>query len=206
MRWLKNLSQKMKESAEDRRETEEEKKQERIKVKCPLCKEKIPSNALRCSHCAGDLSGKEARENIKKQVKRRRRSIIIGIVVFVFIFLWIVILFSIGGQQQEQSTSIRIGDEGFLRSSDNPNQIVFLAVTPDAFDKLIKTILAKDSVGLLELAAEGNAFGVTNGAKVKVIDTAIGRREVRILEGVKPVDQDKIGLSGWVPYEWVKSR
>jgi len=102
-----------------------------------------------------------------------------------------------------KKTSLSIGDEGFLKVGDDPNNIVFIATDLDAFDELMKIIRAKDAYGLLELGMQGRAFGVTNGTKVKIIDTAIGKRRVRIIQGVKPIDEDKVGLSGWIPKEWV---
>jgi|GEM_PF-2268835 len=102
-----------------------------------------------------------------------------------------------------KKTSLSIGDEGFLKVGDDPNNIVFIATDLDAFDELMKIIRAKDAYGLLELGMQGKAFGVTNGTKVKIIDTAMGKRRVRIIQGVKPIDEDKVGLSGWIPKEWV---
>lgn len=96
------------------------------------------------------------------------------------------------------------GKEAFLRLPDNtdPKQLIPLAPTKEVSGKVTKTLLAKDWQGLLELASEG-VFGLSNGSKVLVIDTALGLRKVRIIAGVREVDKDKVGLAGWVAKEFV---
>lgn len=66
------------------------KKSENLKIKCPFCKDKIPSNATRCSHCTADLSGREAQTDIEKQLKRHKVNKIVGLSVFGFIILMII--------------------------------------------------------------------------------------------------------------------
>ncbi len=208
MNWLKNLNQKLTEAREGRKKVAEDSRRERIKVKCPLCKDVIPSNATKCSHCTADLTGKDARENIEGQIKQQKRDLMIGVIlvcgIFLVIFIGLVVVDSNTQQPTQSPQSVGIGDDGVLRSSDDPSGIVFLATTPDALVELTKTIIAKDAVGLLQLSIEGIAFGVTNGTRIKVIDSEVGTRRVRIIQGVNPVDQDKVGRSGWVPREWVK--
>lgn len=106
-----------------------------------------------------------------------------------------------------QPKAISIGDEAYLRLPDNndPEQVILLAINKDDYDEVLKTLMAKDYVGILDLSNQGKAFGVHNGSKVLVIDTAVGIRKVRIVKGVNPVDEDKVGLAGWVAMEWVKS-
>jgi len=69
-----------------------------IKIKCPFCKAKIPSDALRCSHCAADLNTKESQEKIKKEVKQYK----IGVIA---IFLFFVVIFIIGITNKGNNTS-----------------------------------------------------------------------------------------------------
>jgi hypothetical protein len=51
--------------------------------------------------------------------------------------------------------------------------------------------------------SQGKFFGVSKGSKVLVIDRNTFSRKVRIIEGVKSVDDDKVGQAGWIPFEWV---
>lgn len=106
--------------------------------------------------------------------------------------------------QPASPSSAGPGAEGVVRSSSDSSGIVFIATTPEAFDEMTKALIAQDAYGMLQLAAEGKVFGVTNGTRVKVIDIGFTKKRVRILQGVTPVDQDKVGLAGWVPYEWAK--
>lgn len=61
-----------------------------IKIKCPLCKAKIPSDALRCSYCAGDLTTKEIKEKIIEQTSRNKKAALIFIVIFVVFLVWFI--------------------------------------------------------------------------------------------------------------------
>ena len=78
-----------------------------------------------------------------------------------------------------------------------------LATDKPSFDELTKALTANDSMGVLQLAAAGKVFGVSSGSRVLVIDRDTFTRKVRILAGVKDIDTDKVGLAGWVPFEWV---
>jgi hypothetical protein len=66
--------------------------------------------------------------------------------------------------------------------------------------KITKALIAGDFSGILEIPG---AFCVGNGSKVKLIEKDFPLRRVRIIQGVNQVDSDKVGLSGWLPYEWV---
>lgn len=111
----------------------------------------------------------------------------------------------------QQSTSPQelrtIGAEGFLRLSniDDPEQVIFLTPTQELWDEVGKVFLSKDAYGMLELSQKG-VFGISNGTKVLVIDRSFTLTKVRILKGVRPIDEDKIGLAGWTPKEWVVDR
>ena len=188
---------------------------EKIKVKCPLCKDLIPANALRCSHCAGDLTEAGVKAKIDEQVvASQKKSKVLGAILLIFIF-WMIISISSSDSTPAGSSSsstpppaptqntLGTGEQGVLRMGSDPTQIVLLATTESSFDELSKTLMANDTIGVLELGSEGKVFGVTNGTKVLVIDRSFGKRKVRITEGVRAVDTDKVGLSGWVPMEWV---
>ncbi len=59
----------------------------KYKVKCPLCKSQIPFDAIKCPHCAGDLSNKEIQDKIKTQLKSQKIATgIILVVAIIFIF------------------------------------------------------------------------------------------------------------------------
>jgi hypothetical protein len=180
----------------------------KYQVKCPFCKSKISADALKCPHCTADLTGKEIQSEIEKQILEIKKNTTIA-VIFILLISFFVLFISLTSSpltSQQQITELKIGDEGFLKVGNDPNQVVFLATDLDTFDKLLKVIQAKDEYALLNFALQGKVFGVTNGTKVKIIDKSFGKRKVRIIQGVKPVDEDKVGLSGWVPVEWVVSQ
>lgn len=101
-----------------------------------------------------------------------------------------------------EKTKAAIGDTAFLRLEgiSDPEQVICLGSTEEEFSQVGKSLLAKDFIGLLEIPG---AFCVSNGTKVQVIDSAYGVRKVRILEGVREVDSDKVYRSGWTAMEWV---
>lgn len=153
---------------------------------------------------------KTLNERLNIKIIEERRKNLVGIVIVAIICLVGFIIFIANLPTTPPPTSptpptvsLSIGNEGLLKVSDDPNQVVFLATDPDASDELLKVILAKDEYDLLELGLQGRVFGVTNGTKVKIIDTAFAKRKVRIIQGIKPVDADKVGRSGWVPMEFV---
>lgn len=59
--------------------------------------------------------------------------------------------------------------------------------------------VANDKDGKVLLLASGRVFAVKSGTKVLVIDQAMFKRKVRVLEG------EQKGLSGWVAVEYVKT-
>lgn len=178
-----------------------------MEIKCPLCKAKIPSDALRCSHCAGDLNTKEIQEKIKEESKKQKKAIIAGAIVAV-IFIIIIVLIAIAstGSNSTPSTTkqkLGIGEEGIINFREDKNDCsgedkVLLGITKEAQDKVSKALLAKDYIGMGDLLLSGEAFAVNICTKAKVIDTALYIRQVRILEG------KNFGRSGWLPYEWIK--
>ena len=88
---------------------------------------------------------------------------------------------------------------------DGKTGLIPLGTTVDGQTQVMKSLLANDSNGLLELAQKNLMFGVGQGTKVKIIDRSTGIRRVRIMDSLRKVDDDKVGLSGWVPMEWVTS-
>jgi hypothetical protein len=138
------------------------------------------------------------------------------LIIFSFFFFLFLLLFLSGRPEQSSSPLskstqiIPIGTEAFLRLSANndPEQILLLAPTPEIWDEIGKAFLAKDYYGLLIDLAPKGVFGVSNGTKILIIDkqgivTPLYR--VRILKGVRPIDEDKIGRSGWLPSEFISS-
>lgn len=177
---------------------------EKIKVKCPLCKEQIPSTALRCSHCAGDLTTYRGQMDDDAK-KAQRTQLVVGVIVIAIIVgIFIIAISSEDNDGTTTKTPIHTGDHAVLHMNESPDSVVFIATTEESYDELMKTLSAHDTVGMLQLGMQNKAFGVTNGSKVLVIDRAFMKRKVRILEGVKQVDKDKIGLAGWIPEEWLK--
>lgn len=103
------------------------------------------------------------------------------------------------------SDNLTVGQEGYIRLPNNPDptQIICLGTTKGDADKIGDALLAKDYMGLLEIPG---AFCVHNGTKALLIEKSFPLRRVRITEAYQKIDQDKVGLAGWLPMEWVVSK
>lgn len=102
-------------------------------------------------------------------------------------------------------TSPSVGDNAYLRLPDNndPNNKIALGMTAEDAGLITKALIAQDFMGIYELTSQGKAFAISNGSKVLIIDSSVGLRKVRIVSGVQSIDNDKVGMAGWVPMEWV---
>ncbi len=85
--------------------------------------------------------------------------------------------------------------------------MILLAPTPEVWDEVGKSFSVNDTYGLVELSGKG-VFGVSNGTKILVIDkkgTLAPLYKVRILQGVRSIDEDKVGRAGWLPRDFVSA-
>lgn len=133
----------------------------------------------------------------QKRVQKR-----VGLLVIIICFIiFMVVLFSNGGgtsvnnQTNPVIEKAGIGDKGLLMSN---NEEMAIAITKEYFNELIKYSVAKDTMGIAEMALEGKIFFVKNNTKALVIDRDFAARQVRILEG------EMFGKTGWVPYEFIQ--
>ncbi|MDD3723138.1 MAG: zinc ribbon domain-containing protein [Lutibacter sp.] len=161
---------------------------------CPHCKATIDKTAKKCQHCQTDL---------RNWINRHP--------IWTVIILIFLIPFFISAMNDTEKTNIstntqnnnlQVGQEAYLRlpNISDPSQMICLGETINDANKITKAMLAKDFIGLLEIKG---AFCVSNGTKVKIIEKDFPLRKVRIVQGVNKVDNDKIGLAGWLPLEWV---
>ncbi len=92
------------------------------------------------------------------------------------------------------SQKVSVGEEGYINA---PSPKAVIALTKEGFSEITKIFLANDMMGVGDFLLSGKGFAVTKGTKVLVIESAVGSRKVRILEG------DQIGNAGWIAMEWV---
>ncbi len=161
--------------------------------KCPHCREAVDIKATRCPHCHGKIF----------RWTVANKFIAIGAAL-------ITLLFMIGVSSNDSSPSVsapvpsspQIGETAYLRlpGISDPTQVICLGTTKEEFDQIGKALSANDFAGIMEIPG---AFCLSNGTQVKVIDSDVGLRRVRIIKGIRKVDADKVLLSGWTAKEWV---
>lgn len=95
-----------------------------------------------------------------------------------------------------------IGDNIYLRLPNitDPTQRICLGETKADADKAMKVIVSKNYVDLLGIPG---AFCVGNGSKAKLLEKGSPYDRVKILQDVDKTDKTNVGLSGWVPLEFV---
>lgn len=145
-----------------------------------------------------------------------RHRILTGMMSLALLFLIVIMLMAGSGSKPSTEATptadpntpkqlSEVGAEGYLRLPNNSDatQNIILTENKEDYEKVTKAMLANDTQGLLEIPS---AFGVSVGTKVKLLESGIGVRRVRILEVPEAIDQDKVGRAGWVAKEWVVNR
>lgn len=153
---------------------------------CKYCKSEIPKDAKICPHCR------------KRVALGMGGKIIAGF--FGFIVLVLVISSVSGGGSNSStpsavSSSVNQGQNGYLHISDG--QSISVVRTKQGLDDYTKAAVNNDTLGMAQMIYDGEGFLAPDDTKVLVIDSGLGTREVRILDG------KFIGQSGWVPMEFV---
>ena len=177
--------------------------------KCPFCAEEIQDGAIVCKFCKSSLvDNKDKPSSLSSEQKKWLiATLVVSTIFFIIIITNITSRNSTSSESQINSSSslsndLQIGDEGYLRLPGilDPTQVICLGTTKDDANAITKATMANDYMGLLEIPG---AFCVGNGSQIKFIERSFPLNKVRIVKGVNEVDSDKIGLSGWLPYEWV---
>jgi len=140
--------------------------------------------------------------------KPDRKKAIIGSTAIIIVVIIIIMILSGGGHKSSPAPSVpttptketlSFGEEGIINFNDSREDCTgsaILGIDKNAYKEIGTALLAKDDIGMLELVTSGKALLVENCTKIKVIDSAVGIRRVRILEG------KLFGESGWLDYEW----
>jgi MFS superfamily sulfate permease-like transporter len=111
--------------------------------------------------------------------------------ILAFSLLIVVVSFSV----HSNPNYMEVGEVGYLKSENGSD--IFVGVTKSDYEEMVQALVAKDKEGLLQLALSGQMIFVESGTQVRVIGTAVGAREIRILEG------KYYGNSGWAAQEEV---
>jgi len=154
--------------------------------KCPHCKTEVDPKASRCPHCHGKIF--------------QWTFIKILVVGFFSLMVLSAVISTVSYQNytsKEVATiaPLSISEEGYL---DSGNPTVILGTTKDNYDEALKLSIAKDSEGITKMLLNNQVIMVKSGTKIRVIDTSMFEREVRILDG------KEYGQSGWTANEFVK--
>ena len=123
----------------------------------------------------------------------------------IFLLLVLAVIFIPTPEQPAETTTegpkeavpatktVKVGETGIIRTG------VPGGVNEEAYDAVLKAATSKDREGLEQLVSSGNAVYIDNNTKVRVIDSGMFKKQVRLLSG------DHKGASLWVPTEYVES-
>lgn len=155
---------------------------------CHYCKEQVPNDAIKCSHCQSDL-----RSWLRKH----------PIASF---FIFMVFIGPIVGEFRDEPTSTQVkqassflkrGETGYITSpSTGADKDVLVATNEKAFDQMGKLIAVNDIDGLTQMVLAKEIFYVSNRTPILVIGGTMFAEEVRITGG------DYKGQAVWIPNEW----
>ncbi|MFZ2189364.1 MAG: hypothetical protein WA057_02300 [Candidatus Magasanikiibacteriota bacterium] len=169
--------------------------------KCQFCAEEVQDEAIVCKHCGKELNKQAVK---KKEYNWTFRKISCAVILVPVVLIFVITM--AGGCNNSKSTptdsalsNVGVGQEGFLRTSDTGADVL-LATSEKSFDDLINASVAKDTIGMAQIVLNGNAFYIPYNTKVLVIESSFAKRKVRILEG------EKVGETGWIPYEFVVAK
>jgi hypothetical protein len=104
--------------------------------------------------------------------------------------------------QNTHNDKVALGGEGTVNYHSNASDCsdtTLVANDEETENGIVRASIANDTYGMAEFVTDGKAFLVPNCSKVKVIDTGVGTRRIRIEDG------KQAGMAGWVPMEFVKS-
>lgn len=130
----------------------------------------------------------------KKWYKKWWAIVLFGVIA-------IVLISSMGGSESATVTKSEFfnpGEEGYLRVSGS--NIVSVLNTPEIHEQFMKAGLAKDTYGMAKIISDGRGFNVNVGTKVLVIDSEVGIRKVRVLDGEHAIKE------GWVSKEFISKQ
>lgn len=163
------------------------------KTLCPHCRSEVDPKASRCPKCQGKI-----------YQWTLGKKLLVGLILLIAV----PTIINIGSGSSSSSSSsastsqpsdrVSQGQNGYVRISGSDSVAVLR--TKELMDEYVKAAVNKDTYGMAQLLLGGGGFFVSNDTKVLVIDSSIGARQIRILEG------KFVGQSGWVPMEFVHSQ
>jgi len=167
---------------------------------CAKCLELVSDTATVCRNCGAPQVSQRV-----SVAKKNRRWIWVSLGCFVgFVIFAIVTAPPVQDRASEQPsppTLERSEQEvraiGSIARVVVRSGVVVVAVDEAAYKRFATLAYANDTLGIADLVLQGQAFTVSSGTRVKVIDRGFERREVRIIEG------ESFGRSGWVTHTLV---
>lgn len=143
-----------------------------------------------------------AQDNIVNWIKDHKVTTIMLILIGLPILIAVFTAQITTPTQTVKSIPVEIGDNAYLRLPNitDTTQRICLGETKADADQIMKVIISKNYVDLLGIPG---AFCMGNGSKAKLLEKGSPYDRVKILQDVDKTNKTNVGLSGWLPFEWV---
>lgn len=151
--------------------------------KCVFCKKEINKEDKVCPHCNKKQPGLFAK--------------VLAGIIMVVVFIIIINIFT--GDSSKIETKdvnkyLNVSEEGYMCSGQKQTLV---AISEEDEKQMIKSSIANDNQGLVEMVMNGRAFFLDGYTKILVIDRSTGSRQIRVLTG------SSTNRTGWVPMEFL---
>jgi hypothetical protein len=174
---------------------------------CPNCYAANPAASAFCSICGSKINTESNSATFIEKHKPATSSIslirMLGIFVFICVVAWVFHWVANGGlyksnisESDASSETTEPGTERLLNARELA--IVYLGTSKEALMEFVKTVQAKDEIGLQQLILSRRLFTVQKNTRALILESNYPFLKVRVLEG------PHITEAGWIDSTWVK--
>jgi hypothetical protein len=170
---------------------------------CSNCHALNPVTVAFCSTCGSKINiASKLPPPVDKMAPAIKAAQVIGVAVILFVVVSLIIWIANGGLYKSNVSESdipavpKIGTERLLNAHEL--SIVYVGTSKEALMEFVKTVQAKDEIGLRQLVLSRRLFAVEKNTRALILENDDPFLKVRILEG------SHITEAGWIDLTWVK--